>query len=67
MSRVEGWCADLALQTDDTSRQHGKDSADPRPQMSVMGEQLLELPEMKAFTNLVGAAEDDYMPCVRDR
>ncbi len=31
-------------------------------QMSVMAEQLLELPEMKGFAKLVGAAQDDYMP-----
>jgi hypothetical protein len=31
-------------------------------QMSVMAEQLLELPEMKAFAKIIGAAQDDYMP-----
>jgi len=31
-------------------------------QMSVMAEQLLVLPEMKAFAKLVGTAQDDYMP-----
>lgn len=31
-------------------------------QMSVMAEQLLKLPEMKAFAKIIGAAQDDYMP-----
>jgi hypothetical protein len=31
-------------------------------QMSVMGEQLLELPEMKAFAKIIGEAHDEYMP-----
>lgn len=31
-------------------------------QMSVMAEQLLELPEMTTFAKLVGAAEEEYMP-----
>lgn len=31
-------------------------------QMSAMAEQLLQLPEMKAFAKLVGTAQDDYMP-----
>jgi len=30
--------------------------------MSVMAEQLLVLPEMKALAKLVGTAQDDYMP-----
>ncbi len=31
-------------------------------QMSVMAEQLLQLPEMKSFLKQIGAAEDEYMP-----
>jgi hypothetical protein len=31
-------------------------------QMSVMGEQLLQLPEMSTFVKLVGTAEEEYMP-----
>jgi hypothetical protein len=31
-------------------------------QMSVMAEQLLQLPEMKAFAKVIGAAEEEYMP-----
>ena len=31
-------------------------------QMSVMAEQLLELPEMKAFAKIIGEAHDEYMP-----
>ena len=30
--------------------------------MSVMAEQLLELPEMKAFAKIIGEAHDEYMP-----
>jgi hypothetical protein len=31
-------------------------------QMSVMAEQLLQLPEMSTFVKLVGTAEEEYMP-----
>jgi hypothetical protein len=31
-------------------------------QMSVMAEQLLELPEMKSFAKIIGEAHDEYMP-----
>ncbi len=31
-------------------------------QMSVMAEQLLELPEMRAFAKIIGEAHDEYMP-----
>ncbi len=31
-------------------------------QMSVMAEQLLELPEMKAFAKIIGEAQEEYMP-----
>jgi hypothetical protein len=31
-------------------------------QMSVMAEQLLQLPEMKSFVKQIGPAEDEYMP-----
>jgi len=31
-------------------------------QMSVMAEQLLQLPEMTSFAKLVGTAEEEYMP-----
>lgn len=31
-------------------------------QMSVMAEQLLQLPEMKSFVKQIGSAEDEYMP-----
>ena len=31
-------------------------------QMSVMAEQILEFPEMKAIANIVGEAHDEYMP-----
>jgi hypothetical protein len=31
-------------------------------QMSVMAEQLLEVPEMKTFAKIIGEAHDEYMP-----
>lgn len=31
-------------------------------QMSVMAEQLLQLPEMRSFVKRIGSAEDEYMP-----
>ena len=31
-------------------------------QMSVMAEQLLQLPEMKSFVKQIGPAEDEYAP-----
>jgi len=31
-------------------------------QMSVLAEQLLELPEMKTFAKIIGEAHDEYMP-----